>query len=102
MQGRERSEGMSKSETGLQSLSQGSRIRVWNGEGQAGLSIWSSENGTKVCGWILEQVWVMGMCGSEFWCGVTRSVTLIWIEKRWTIFFPTINLLSSFTSLSSL
>ena len=31
MQGRERSKEMSKSETGLQSLSQGSRERVWNG-----------------------------------------------------------------------
>ena len=27
-------------------------------------------------GWkILEGVWVVGMCGSEFWCGVTQSVT---------------------------
>ena len=25
---------------------------------------------------LLEQTWVMGKCGSEFWCGVTRSVTL--------------------------
>ena len=45
-------EGMSKSETGLQSLGQGSRIRTWNGEGWAGSSMWSSENGTKVCGWM--------------------------------------------------
>ena len=50
MQGRERGEGMSKSETGLQSLDQGSWIRAWNGEGRAGLSMRSSENGTKVCG----------------------------------------------------
>ena len=34
MQGRKRSKGMSKFETGLQSLSQGSRERVWSGESQ--------------------------------------------------------------------
>ena len=50
MQGCEHGEEMSKSETGLQSLGQGSRIRVRNGEGRAGSSTWSSENGTKVCG----------------------------------------------------
>ena len=42
--------GMSKSETGLQSLGQGSREGVWNGEGQAGLGTRSSENRIKVCG----------------------------------------------------
>ena len=52
MQGRERSEGMSKSETGLRSLGQGSQIRVWSGVGQAGLSMQSSKNRTKVCGWM--------------------------------------------------
>ena len=52
MQGRKRSEGMSKSETGLQSLGQGSRKRVWDGQGRAGLSTWSSENRTKVCEWM--------------------------------------------------
>ena len=52
MQGRERGEGMSKSEMGLRSLSQGSRIRVWNGEGRAGSSMRSFENRTKVCGWM--------------------------------------------------
>ena len=52
MQSHERSEGMSKSETGLQSLSQGSQKRVWDGEGRAGLSTWSSKNRTKVCGWM--------------------------------------------------
>ena len=52
MQGHECGEGMSKSETGLQSLSQGSRIRVWNREGRAKSSMWSSENRTKVCGWM--------------------------------------------------
>ena len=52
MQGRECSEGMSKSEMGLWSLGQGSQIRVWNGEGRVGSSMWSSENRTKVCGWM--------------------------------------------------
>ena len=52
MQGREHSRGMSKSEMGLQSLSQGSQKRVWDGEGQAGSSTWSSKNRTKVCGWM--------------------------------------------------
>ena len=52
MQGRECGEGMSKSETGLRSLSQGSQVRVWNGEGRAGSSMRSSENRTKVCGWM--------------------------------------------------
>ena len=81
MQGRERGEGMSKSEMGLRSLGQGSRIRARNREGRAGLSMQSSENRTKVCDrwdmrWkVLERVWVVGMHGLEFWCGVTRSVT---------------------------
>ena len=35
---------------GLQSLGQGSREGVWNGEGQGGLGIQSSENRIKVCG----------------------------------------------------
>ena len=52
MQGCKRGEGMSKSEMGLQSLGQGSWIRVWNGEGRAGSSMQSSENRTKVCGWM--------------------------------------------------
>ena len=52
MQGHEHSEGMSKSKMGLQSLGQGSWIRVWNREGRAGSSTWSSENGTKVYGWM--------------------------------------------------
>ena len=29
----------------------------------------------------MEQIWVMGKCGSEFRCGVTRSVTL---AVKWT------------------
>ena len=38
---------------GLQSFSQGSsRERVWNREGQAGSSTRSSEDRTKVCGWM--------------------------------------------------
>ena len=52
MQGHEHSKGMSKSKMGLQSLSQGSGIRAWNREGQAGSSMQSSKNGTKVCGWM--------------------------------------------------
>ena len=52
MQGCERGKGMSKSETGLQSLSQGSQIRVWKGEVRAGSSMQSPKNGTKVCGWM--------------------------------------------------
>ena len=52
MQGHERSKGMSKSETGLQSLGQGSQKRVRDGKGRAGSSTWSSENRTKVCGWM--------------------------------------------------
>ena len=52
MQGCKRSEGMSKSETGLRSLGQGSQIRVWNGQGRAGSSMQSSKNRTKVCGWM--------------------------------------------------
>ena len=48
MQGYECSKGMSKSEMGLGSLGQGSWERAWNGEGQAGLGIRSSENRIKV------------------------------------------------------
>ena len=43
MQGHKRSKGMSKSETGSRSLGQGSRERVWNGEGRAGSGMWSSK-----------------------------------------------------------
>ena len=81
MQGCECSKGMGKSETGLQSLGQGSWERVWNGEGQAGSGMWSSKNRTKVCGWMgytvgdLRTSLVMEKCGSEFRCGVTQSVT---------------------------
>ena len=42
MQGCKHSEGMSKSETGLWSLGQGSWERVWNGEGWAGSGTQSS------------------------------------------------------------
>ena len=50
MQGHERSEGMSKSETGLQSLGQDSWIRAWNGEGRAGSRCGVPKTETKVCG----------------------------------------------------
>ena len=50
MQGCEHSEGMSKSEMGLQSLGQGSWEGVWNREGRAGSGTWSSKNRIKVCG----------------------------------------------------
>ena len=66
MQGRECGEGMSKSEMGLRSLGQGSRIRAWNGEGRAGSSMWSSENGTKVCegmGYVVEGLRMSSGCG---------------------------------------
>ena len=65
-------QGMSKSKMGLQSLSQGSWERVWNGEGRAGLGTRSSENRTKVCGWMgymvggLGTIWGHG----EVWIGV--------------------------------
>ena len=83
MQGREHSKGMSKSEMGLQSLSQGSRERVWNREGQAGSGPRSSENRTKVCGWMgytvgdLRSSLIMEKCGLEFRCGVIQSVTTV-------------------------
>ena len=50
MQGCERGKGKSKPEAGLQSLSQGSRIRVWNGEGWAGSRCGVPKTETKVCG----------------------------------------------------
>ena len=73
MQGRK--EGMSKSETRLQSLGQGSQKRVWDGEGWAGSSTRSSENRTKVCGWM---GYVVGdlrtsLGPGEVWIGV-----LVW------------------------
>ena len=72
MQGCKRSEGMSKSGTGLQSLGQGSWKRARDGEGRAGLSTWSSENITKVCGWmgyVVEDLRTSSGCG-EVWIGV--------------------------------
>ena len=50
MQGCKRGEGMSKSKMGLQSLSQGSQIRAWNGEGWAGSRCRVPKMETKVCG----------------------------------------------------
>ena len=47
----------------------------------------SSENGTKVCGWMgyaVEdlRVWVVGTRGLEFRCGVTQSVISIYVWKN--------------------
>ena len=50
MQGRKRSEGKSKPETGLRSLSQGSRIRARNREGRAGSRCGVPKMEIKVCG----------------------------------------------------
>ena len=69
MQGRERGEGMSKSEMGLETLGQGSRIRARNREGWAGSSMRSSENGTKVCGYGVEGLRMSSGCG-DVWIGV--------------------------------
>ena len=72
MRGHEHSKGMSKSKTGLQSLSQGSWERVWNGEGQAGSGTRSSENRTKVCGWMGYAVGDLrtSLGHGEVWIGV--------------------------------
>ena len=51
---------------GLQSLGQGSQIRVWDGEGWAGLSAQSSKNRTKVCGWM---GYVVGDLRTSSGCG---------------------------------
>ena len=68
MQGREHSKGMSKSETGLRSLSQGN----WNGEGWAGSSTWSSKNRPKVCRWMGYVVGDLRVSSGhgEVWMGV--------------------------------
>ena len=61
-------------EAGLRSLGQGSRIRAWSGEGQAGSRHRGLKTETKVVGgwntrWkVLEGAWVMGTHGSEFRC----------------------------------
>ena len=70
MQGRERGEGMSKSEMGLQSLGQGSQIRAQNGEGQAGSSMRSSENGTFVDGWYVVEGLRTSSGRGDAWIGV--------------------------------
>ena len=72
MQGHKRSEGMSKSEMGSRSLGQGSRKRVWNGEGQAGSSTRSSKNRTKVCRWMGYMVGDLRTSSGhgEVWIGV--------------------------------
>ena len=83
MQGCEHGEGKSMPETGLQSLSQGSRIRAQNGVGRAGSRCGVPEKGTKVCGRAgyvgedLECAWVVGMRGSEFWCYTEYSIPLL-------------------------
>ena len=63
---------MSKSKTGLQSLGQGSRKRVWNREGQAGSSTQSSKSRTKVCGWMGYTVGDLraSLGHGEVWIGV--------------------------------
>ena len=50
IQGHGRGEGKSKPKMGLQSLGQGSQIRAWNGEGQAGSRCGVPKTETKVCG----------------------------------------------------
>ena len=72
MQGCERSKGISKSKIGLQSLGQGSQEGVWNGKGQIGSSMWSSENRTEVCRWMgyaVEDLRV-SLGHEEVWIGV--------------------------------
>ena len=72
MQGRECSEVKSKPETGLQSLGQGSRIRAWNGEGQAGSRCGVLKMGTKVCGGMgyAGEVFRMSLGRGDVWIGV--------------------------------
>ena len=61
-------------EIGLRSLGQGSRMRAWSGEGQAGLRQGVPKTETKVVGgrdtwWkVLEGAWVVRTHGSEFRC----------------------------------
>ena len=67
-------EGKSMPKTGLQSLSQGSWIRAWSGEGRAGSRHGVPKMETKVVEdrdtrWkVLEGAWVVGTRGSEFQC----------------------------------
>ena len=80
MQGHGNSEEMSKSKMGLRSLGQGSQKTVWNKEGWAGSSMWSSKNRTKACGWMGYAVGDLRTSSghgevSEFRCCVTWSVT---------------------------
>ena len=73
-QGHERGEGKSKPEMGLRGLGQGSWIRAWNGEGQAGSRCGVPKMETKVVEgqdmqWkILERARAVGTRGSEFRC----------------------------------
>ena len=72
---------------GLQSLSQGSRIRARSGEGQAGSRHGVPKTETKVVGgrdtrWkVLEGAWVMGTRGSEFRCCMECNTGQPAIEK---------------------
>ena len=71
-QGHECGEGRSKSEMGLRSLSQGSRIRAWNGEGRVGSRCRVPETETKVCGrvgYVVEDFRMSLGCG-DAWIGV--------------------------------
>ena len=73
-QGHRHGKGKSMPEMGLQSLSQGSRIRARNGEGRAGLRCRVPKTETKVVEgrdtwWkVLGGAWVVGTCGSESRC----------------------------------
>ena len=72
MQGRKRSEGKSMPETGLQSLGQGSQIRVQNGEGRAESRCGVAKMGTKVCGragYVVED-FRMSLGREDAWIGV--------------------------------
>ena len=78
-QGHGRGEGKSMPETGLRCLSQVSRIRAWNGEGQAGSRHGVPKTETKVVEgrdtrWKVKKE--LGSWGHVGWSsGVTRSVT---------------------------
>ena len=68
------SEERSMPEAGLRHLGQGSRIRTRSGGGQVGSRHGVPKMETKVVEgrdtrWkVLEGAWVVGTCGSEFWC----------------------------------
>ena len=90
-QGCEHSEGKSKPEMGLQTLSQGSQIRAQNGEGWAGSRCGVPKTETKVCGgagytvedfrmslgcgdvWIGDPVWYYMECNTKSILSVARG-----------------------------